>query len=124
MRAAKIRRNMDLHHHRRPNAGVGQLIVDQLVEFLTETCGYSFAAVGVQIPAYTCGESSHRMEWLTLASTDGLAVVVNTNQGKETAFHFPECLRVAVLEIHKWPPKPENACRAEWLKHDRQRIEL
>lgn len=49
---AKIRRKMRFSDRSTPDAGVGQLVSDQLFEFFADTFGDAFVAVGVQVPGY------------------------------------------------------------------------
>ncbi len=51
MSPAKIRRKMDLRNRCISNTRIGQLIVDEFIQFLAEACGDSFAAAEIQISA-------------------------------------------------------------------------
>lgn len=52
MGVAKIRRNVCLRDRNIPDAGVGQLVSDDLFQFFPDAFGDAFVAVGVQISAY------------------------------------------------------------------------
>ncbi len=50
MRVAKIGRNQHFRDSRRAHAGVGELVADQLLQFLAKAFGDAFIAVRIQFP--------------------------------------------------------------------------
>lgn len=94
VRTAKIRRNMDFADGCGADPGVGQLVIDQFVQFLAETFRDAFIAVRVQISGYTRQLGLERQNNISGGST--------VHQLKRTnTFRLPTIFKVQETRLRK-----------------------